>query len=115
MMLEPGDLVLISHRRLFDGDAARFFVGRTTACEGPLFKAEGYSFTRDLANGHVIKKEEKRTKVLSISTPGQIVYQLPNDIELEQVDIVSRNAEAALVAGVRHVMDLSERTHCGHF
>ena len=62
MMLEPGDLVLVSNRRLFDGDAARFFIGRTMTCEGPLFKAEGYSFMRDLSNGHVIKKEEKRTR-----------------------------------------------------
>ena len=115
MMLESGDTVLIAHRRLFEGDAARFFIGRTIACEGPLFKAEGYSFTRDLSNGHIIKKEEKRIKVLSLSSPGQIVYQLPGDIELESIDIVSRNADAILVAGSRHIMDLSERSHCGHF
>ena len=69
---------------------------------------------RDLANGHVLKKEEKRTRVLSFSSLRQIVYQLPGDIELDSIDIVSRNADAALMAGSRHFMDLSERTHCGH-
>jgi hypothetical protein len=115
MIIEPGDLVLVAHRRLFEGDAARFFVGRTMACEGSLFKAEGYSFMRDLSNGHIIKKEEKRIKILSFSSPGQLVYQLPGDVELESVEIVSRNADDVLMAGARCVMDLSERTHCKHF
>ena len=115
MILESGDTVLISHRRLFDGDEARFFVGRTIVCEGPLLKAEGYSFVRDLSNGHIIKKQEKRTKVLSLASPGQIVYQLPGNIDVASVDIVNRNSEAVLVAGADQIMNLSERTHCGQF
>lgn len=115
MMLETGDTVLVSHRRLFDGDEPRFFVGQTIACEGPLFKAEGYTFVRDLSNGHIVKKEEKRTKILSLSAPGQIVYQLPDEIDMESIDVVSRNADAVLVAGPRQIMNLSEHTHCGRF
>ncbi len=114
MMFESGDMVLVSHRHLYEGDGDRFFIGRTIVCEGPLIKAEGYSFVRDLSNGHIIKKQEKRTKVLSLSTPGQMVYQLPC-IDLELIDIVSRNSDAVLVAGPRQIMNLSEHTHCGHF
>lgn len=115
MMLENGDKVLVSHRRLFDGDETRFFIGRTIMCEGPLVKIEGYSFVRDLSNGHVIKKEEKRIKLLSLASPGQMVYQLPADIDLESMEIVSRNSDAMLVAGACQIMNLSERTHCGQF
>ena len=84
MILESGDVVFVSHRRLFEGDEARFFVGRTLICEGSLVKVEGYSFVRDLSNGHVVKKQEKRTKVLCLATAGQIVYELPRDIEPEK-------------------------------
>ncbi len=115
MMLDSGDTILVSHRRLFDGDEPRFFIGRTIACEGPLFKAEGYSFVRDLATGHIVKKPEKRIKLMSIASPGQMVYQLPNDIDMDSIDVVSRNADAMLVAGPRIIMNLSEHTRGGHF
>ncbi len=115
MMLESGDMVLISQRRLFEGDEDRYFIGRTIVCEGPLIKAEGYSFVRGLSSGHIIKKPEKRTKVLSLSSLGQIVYQLPNDIDLEFVDIIVQHSDVVLVAGPRQIMNLSEHTHCGHF
>ena len=59
--------------------------------------------------------EEKRIKVLSLSSPGCIVYQLPSDINMESVAIESRNGDAILVDGSRQVMNLSERAHCGSF
>ncbi len=115
MILETGDVVLVSHRRMFERDEVRFFLGQTVACEGPLLKAEGYTFVRDLSNGHIIKKEEKRKKVLSLDSPGHIVYQLPSDIDVDKVDIESGNGDAYMVDGSRKILNLSERTHCGHF
>jgi len=113
MILENGDVVLVSNRRMFERDEMRFFVGRTIACEGPLFKAEGFTFVRDLSNGHIIKKEEKRIKVLSLDSPGQIVYQLPSEIDLENVDIESGNGDAFIVDGAKRLLNLCERAHCG--
>ncbi|MGI9516883.1 MAG: hypothetical protein ACR2NP_07565 [Pirellulaceae bacterium] len=115
MILESGDVILVCNRRLFDGDEARYFVGRTIACEGALLKAEGYSFVKDLSNGHIVKKEEKRTKVISISSAGYILYQLPGEFDLESYDIVSGHADTALVAGAQRIMNLAEHTHCGQF
>lgn len=115
MILEPGNNVLVSHRRMFEGDESRFFVGRTIACEGALAKLEGFTFVRDLANGHIVRKEEKRIKVISIASPGYIVYQLQDDINIPAVDIKSGNGDAILMDGSREIMNLSERTQCGQF
>ena len=115
MILENGDIVLVSHRRMFDGDQARYFLGRTIGCEGSLLKVEGFSFVRDLSNGHVIKKPEKRIKLLSLDSPGHIVYQLPDDVHVGTVEFASHNGDAYLVDGARRLLDLSEHTHCGHF
>ena len=115
MILDTGDVVLVSNRRMFERDETRFFIGRTLTCEGPLVKAEGFSFVRDLSNGHIIKKEEKRTKVLSLDSPGHIVYQLSGDIDVDKVDIESGNGDAYMVDGSRRLLNLSERTHGGHF
>ncbi|MEO2036701.1 MAG: hypothetical protein ABGZ35_31890 [Planctomycetaceae bacterium] len=115
MILECGDVVLLSNRRMFQHDEARHFLGRIVASEGELLKVEGFTFVRDLATGHVVRKPEKRVKVLSLASAGYIVYQLAGDIDVDQADIESGNGEAVLVANNRPVLNLSERTHCGHF
>ena len=115
MILEPGDAVLVSHRRMFDHDESRYFLGRTIACEGQLLKVQGFTFVRDLASGHVIKKDEKRIKILSLASPGFIVYQLPREINIDNAGIHSGDGDAMLVDGSHRLMNLSERTQCGHF
>jgi len=115
MMFESGDTVLVSHRRMYESDEARFFLGRAIACEGPLVKIEGFTFVRDLSNGHIVKKPEKRIKVISLNSPGQLVYQLPDSVDVEMVEIDSRHGEAVLVDGYEKVMNLSEHSHGGRF
>ncbi len=115
MILEADDIVLVSHRRMFERDEMRFFLGRTLDCEGALVKAEGYTFARDLSNGQIVKKPEKRIKVFSIDSHGHIVYQLPGRIDVDRVDIESGNGDAFLVHDTNRILNLSERTHSGHF
>ncbi len=115
MLLERGDVVLISHRRMFPHDEARFFVGRTLACENELVKVEGFSFVRDLTSGHIIRKDEKRVKLVSLASPGYIFYQLSGVIDVSNVNVRDEAGEVALVEGSRELMNLAERSHCGHF
>ena len=115
MILTQNDVILVSHRRMFQHDELRYFLGRTLECEGPMMKLEGYSFVRDLANGYIVKKEEKRTKILSLNCAGYIVYQLPTNIDVDNVVVKSGNGDAILVDGDRELMNLTERTQCGHF
>ncbi|MEZ6063314.1 MAG: hypothetical protein R3C19_23450 [Planctomycetaceae bacterium] len=115
MILQEGNILLVSHRRMFQQDESRFFLGRVVACEGSLVKLQGFSFARDLATGHVMRKDEERTKVLCLSSPGFIVYQLPDDVSPDEAQFRSGHGEAILVDGDRRLMNLSERTHSGHF
>ena len=114
-ILDQGEVVVVSNRRMFERDETRFFVGRTIVCEGPLLKAEGFTFVKDLSNGHIIRKEEKRIKVLSLNSPGHIVYQLPSDVDVANVNIESGNGDAYMVDGSKKLLNLTERTHCGQF
>ena len=115
MILGNDSIVFISHRRMFEGDESRFFLGRVIACDGTLLKVQGFTFVRDLSNGHVVKKEETRVKILSLDSPGFIVYQLPSDVSIESATIQCSDGDAILFDGPRVLMNLSERTHCGHF
>jgi hypothetical protein len=100
---------------MFQQDDPRYFIGKTIACEGQLVKLGGFSFARDQASGSVIRKNELRIKVFSLASPGFIVYQLPDSVDIEQVDIKSTEADAVLVQGNQQLMNLSERIHGGHF
>ena len=114
MLLEIGDIVLVSHRRMFQHDEARFFVGRTVASDRELIKLEGFSFVRDLSSGHVIRKDEKRVKLLSLASPGYIFYQLPDVKDVTKVHVKDQAGDVTLMDGTRELMNLSERSHCGH-
>lgn len=115
MFMNPGDVVLLSHRRIFQNDEPRYFLGRVLESEGPLLKVTGFTFVRDVSNGSIVKKDEVRTKVLSLASPGYIVYQLPQDVDVDHADFRNYEGEAVLMDGERELMNLSEHTHCGHF
>lgn len=114
MLLESGDVILVSHRRVFQHDEARFFVGKTIACDRELVKLEGYSFVRDLASGHVIRKNEPRVKLLSLASPGYIFYQLQHVSDISQVNVKDEAGDITLMDGTKPLMNLAERSHCGH-
>jgi hypothetical protein len=114
MLLDNGDVILVSHRRMFQHDEARFFVGRTVACDRELVKLEGFSFVRDLSSGHVIRKDEMRVKLLSLASPGYIFYQLPDVKDVSKVHVEDQAGDVTLMDGKRALMNLSERSHCGH-
>lgn len=99
---------------MFQHDEDRFFLGRVITCEGVLVKLVGYTFVRDLSNGHIVRKNEKRARVLSLASPGYIVYQLPGDVQIEQATITSGNGAAILLDGTRELMNLAERANSGH-
>jgi hypothetical protein len=80
MILDHDDVVLLSNPRTFQHDEARYFLVHIVTCEGELIKVERFSFVRDLSTGHVVRTPERRTKVLSLTSAGYIVYQLAGDI-----------------------------------
>ena len=117
MLLNQNDVVLISHRRMFQQDEPRFFLGRVIACDGPLIKLGGYSFVKDATAGKIVRKDEERIKVLSLASCGYIVYQLPQGVDIQRVTITSGTeyGEAFLMDGTTEIMNLTERVHSGHF
>jgi hypothetical protein len=62
MMIEQGEKLLIVHRRLFEKDTPRFFVGEVQAYEAGIAKVKGYTFVKDLFGGNMKKKPVPRIK-----------------------------------------------------
>lgn len=109
MILETGSRVLIVHRRLFDGDGPRYFVGVVDGYEPGLVRVTGYSWTRDPFGGTFVRKSDIRTKVVSLVSGTVLVYQLSTEATAEQLTLYF-DAEGCpfLVDGHRLRMDLAE-------
>jgi hypothetical protein len=111
-MLKPGEKLLIVHRRLFEKDLSRFFIGEVQAYETGIVKVKGYTFVKDLFSGNMRKKSDLRTKVLSLVSGTLIVYQLPVTGLLDWMKF-SLDPDGALMLtdGRGFWMDLSEIMH----
>jgi len=111
-MLEQGDKLFIVHRRLFEKDTARFFVGEVQAYEQGVAKVKGYTFVKDMFTGNIKKKPDLRTKVLSIVSGTLIVYQLPVTVLLNSVRFsLDQDGELVLMDEGGFSMDVSEALH----
>jgi hypothetical protein len=113
MILKEGDKLLVAHRRLFETDECRFFVGCVDAYENGIVKATGRSFVRVVAGGRVIEKPEERTKILSLSSGTLMVYQLPESLPLEAVKFKAADSRLWLTDGKDFTMDLAESPRNG--
>ena len=111
MILNQGDKLLVVHRRLFEKDDPRFFIGTVQDYEDGVAEVAGFSFVRDVLGGTVQRKEENRTKLLAISSGTLLVYQLPAEVKIESLTITASESELHLTDGAGFVMNLSEWTH----
>ena len=111
MILKEGDKILVAQRRLFPRNQPRFFIGRVDAYYEGIVKATGHTFTRDLLTGVMLEKADPRTKLISLSSGTLIVYQLPDPVVLEKLDLIADDGRLTLTDGDRFVMNLSEFRH----
>jgi hypothetical protein len=111
-MLEQGEKLLIVHRRLFEKDTPRFFVGEVQAYEAGMAKVKGYTFVKDLFGGNMKRKSASRTKIMSIVSGTFIVYQLPVTVLLDSVRFdLDQDGALVLKDDGGFSMDVAESMH----
>ena len=107
VVVKSGDKLLACHRRLFESDEPRFFVGEVLSSSDWLIKLRGYSYYRNLNTGHFDRKDEVRTKVIS-ALGAYILYELPPRVAVESLQIVSQGSKVMLHDGNAFALDLTE-------
>jgi hypothetical protein len=112
-MLKEGDIILIAHRRLFENDEVRFFIGCVDEYENGIVKVTGRSYIRDVIGGTIVEKAEKRTKLLSLSAGTFFFYQLPQGLTLDALKFEDKEGSLLLTDGKDFTMNLAEHTHGG--
>ena len=113
MILEPGNKILVSHRRLFAQDEQRFFVGEVLSYEFGVAKLRGYSFVVDSIRGVVLRKDDPRIKVISIQSGSLIVYQLPETLSVGAVHFELGAGALVMTDGGDVSMNLTDAPHGG--
>lgn len=109
-LLRSGDKLLISHRRLYQEDVARHFVGSVDECDGSIVQMTGVTFVRETRTGTYVRKPGNRTKILSLATGSLIVYRLPNSVHVAGLEIENRDDRGIFVVDGRGFeLNLTER------
>jgi hypothetical protein len=109
MIINKNDKMLISHRRLYKEDASRFFTGIVEEYQDGLVRISGYSWQMSMIQSDVVKKEDMRTKIISLSSGMFICYQLPVTVEMESLHINYHKQGYSITDGKKFVMDLSDK------
>jgi hypothetical protein len=109
MILEKGDKILVVHRRLFERDSDRFFVGIVDGYEDGIARVSGYSWYKNQLGGVIMEKKEQRTKIFSLSSGTLIVYQLPSSVEMASLQLkLNPEGKLWLMDGTKFKMNLKE-------
>lgn len=109
MIVAKGAKLLVCHRRLFAEDQPRFFFGVVeTYCEG-IAKVSGFTWSRDPVRGFQ-KKADRRMKLIALDSGNLIVYQIPDEVDVERVRIEQPGGHVVIATdGGKFQMDLAER------
>ena len=111
MLVEPGTKILISHRRLFETDAVRFFIGQVDGYEAGIARITGYTWLRDGLDGTFHRKSDPRTKILSLSSGSLMIYQLPDTVDIERAQFKHANNHIWIADGESFKMEMSETAY----
>lgn len=109
MVIPSGSKLLIVHRRLFEADESRFFIGIVERTEDGIAKVSGYTWTRDIFTGMFRRKEDRRTKLIALSSGALIIYEIESTADLEAIRFELTPEGRFMVGdGKRFRMDLTE-------
>src|SRR5271170_5158877 len=108
MILQKGEKIHVIHRRHFEKDPHRHFLGVVDAYENGLARVTGNIFTVDLAKFVFFRRQEKRTRIISLISGEVLVNILPPSVDLEKVVYKQEKKSVRVTDGGEWFMDISE-------
>lgn len=108
-MLEQGERVYVVLHRLFDGDKTRQFAGEILEASDTVMKVQGYTFVHDSFTNAIVRRDDIRTRIISMVDAANIIMIIPKEVIIENVqfDINSRN-QHVITDKASFAMNLSE-------
>ena len=109
MLLARGEKIHVIHRRLFERDIRRHFVGEVEEYEHGLARAVGYVFVIDDPTENLFRKRpERRTRIISLNDGNVLVNVLPATVDLEALRYESKGRDLFVTDGSDWHLDIKE-------
>ena len=96
-MLSKGEKIFVITRRLFDGDRIRLFVGEVQASSDTVMKVRGYVFVNDDFTNEIVRREDIRTRIISLVDAINIIMVIPKEVILENVQYEINNMNERVI------------------
>ena len=108
-ILSPGEKIHVMHRRRFEKDVRRHFVGEVEGYEQGVARASGYVFVIDDLSKHLfVKRPDRRTKLLPVLSGDVIVNVIPQTVAVESVAYELKHRSLIVTDGGDWAMDVKE-------
>lgn len=110
MILKPGEKVHVIHRRYFEKETRRHFVGIVEGYQDGVARVTGYVFGLDRVKFTFVKRPELRTRIISLSSGDVLVNVIPDSVNVEAIDYKMVKKNLRVTDGSEWYIDLSEVT-----
>jgi hypothetical protein len=110
MILQRGEKVHIIHRRRFELEAHRHFIGIVEEYEMGLARVVGHVFAVDKMKFQFIRRPDVRTRIISLTSGELLVNVLPSTVDLDKIYYRHENDSLRVTDGSDWHMDISEVT-----
>lgn len=115
MLVDEGDKILASVRRLYEAEYPRFFVGVVEAATETVVRVLGTVYIWDPYRNAVVAREGRRRKLIPFASPHFIVHSLDRDVNLEAIAFkADTNGRIWLTDDDKPIMEIAERAGGTH-
>lgn len=108
MILKPGEKVHVIHRRLYEKDNHRHFIGVVDVYDQGVARVTGHVYTVDQVKFAFVKRPEVRTRLVSVIAGDVLVNVIPNKVNLEKITYKQERKAVRVTDGSEWHLDLSE-------
>ena len=110
MILRSGEKIHVIHRRLYEKDPHRHFIGTVETYEQGVARVVGHVYTVDNAKFQYMRRPELRTRLISVVSGDLLVNIIPSSVNLEKITYKQEKKSVRVSDGSDWFLDLSEFT-----
>jgi hypothetical protein len=108
MILQRGEKIHVIHRRHFEQEAHRHFVGIVEEYDNGVARVVGHVFTVDKTRFAFVRRADARTRIISLASGELVVNVLPSTVDLDKVVYKQEQNILRVTDGSDWHMDISE-------
>jgi hypothetical protein len=108
MILKPGEKVHVIHRRNYEKDHHRHFIGVVESYDLGVARVTGHVYTVDSVKLSFVKRPEVRTRLVSVVSGDVLVNVIPSSVDLTKIIYKQERKAVRVTDGSDWHLDLSE-------